>query len=69
MINKWYQTIDQYLFYQYAIKFMKTIFLTKCFEDKNLSSKHQSGFRPDDSCMYRLLAFIHDIFSCFECSL
>ena len=35
------------------------------FEDNNLLSKHQSGFRPGDSCIYQLLAITHDIFSSF----
>ena len=45
--------------------FEKLIFneLFKFFEDKDLLSKHQSGFRPGDSCMYQLLTITHDIFS------
>ena len=31
-------------------------------EDKNLLSKHQSGFFPGDSCIYQLLAISRDIF-------
>ena len=50
--------------------FEKLIFngLFKFFEDKNLLSKHQSGFRPDDSCIYQLLAITHDINSSFDCN-
>ena len=50
--------------------FEKLIFneLFKFFEDNNLLSKHQSGFRPGDSCIYQLLAITHDIFSSFDCS-
>ena len=50
--------------------FEKLIFneLFKFFEDKNLLSKHQSGFHPGDSCIYQLLAIIHDIFSSFDCN-
>ena len=29
-------------------------------------SKHQSGFRPGDSCIYQLLAIRHDIFLSFD---
>ena len=29
-------------------------------------SKHQSGFRPGDSCIYQLLAITHDIFLSFD---
>ena len=35
--------------------------------DKNLLSKHQSGFRPGDSCIYQLLTITHDIFSSLDC--
>ena len=50
--------------------FEKLIFneLFKFFEDDNLLSKHQSGFRPGDSCIYQLLAITHDIFSSFDCN-
>ena len=30
-----------------------------------LLSKHQSGFRPGNSCIYQLLPITHDIFSRF----
>ena len=40
--------------------------LFKFFEDKNLLSKHQSGFCPGDSCIYQLLAITHDIFPRFN---
>ena len=51
--------------------FEKLVFnnLFKFFEDNNLLSKHQSGFRPGDSCIYQLLAITHDIFSSFDCNL
>ena len=50
--------------------FKKLIFneIFKFFEDKNLLSKHQPGFRPGDSCIYQLLAITHDIFSSFDCN-
>ena len=50
--------------------FEKLIFneLFKIFEDNNLLSKHQSNFRPGDSCIYQLLAITHDIFSSFDCN-
>ena len=50
--------------------FEKLIFsyFFKFFEDKNLLPKHQSGFRPGDSCIYQLLAITHDIFSSFDCN-
>ena len=38
------------------------------FEDKNLLSKHKSGFRPGYSCINQLLAMTHDIFSSFDCN-
>ena len=33
-----------------------------------MSSKHQSGFHPSDSCIYQLLAVTHDIFLSFDSS-
>ena len=38
------------------------------FEKRNLLSKHQSGFRPGDSCIYHLFAITHDIFLSFDSS-
>ena len=32
-------------------------------------SKHQSGFRPGDFCIYQLLAITHDIYLSFDSSL
>ena len=48
--------------------FEKLIFneLFAFFEKSNLLSKHQSGFRPGDSCIYQLLAITHDIFLSFD---
>ena len=34
----------------------------------NLLSEKQSGFRPNDSCIYQLLSITHEIFSAFDCS-
>ena len=50
--------------------FEKLIFneFFKFFEENNLLSKHQSGFRLGDSCIYQLLAIIHDTFSSFDCN-
>ena len=54
----------------YSKMFEKLIFNKpfKFIEDDNLLSKHQSGFRPGDSCIYQLLAITHDIFSSFDCN-
>ena len=38
-------------------------------DDKNLLSKHQSGFHLGDSCIYQLLAITYDIFSSFDWNL
>ena len=48
--------------------FEKLIFneLFKFFQDKNLLSKHQSDFCPDNSCIYQLLAITHDIVLSFD---
>ena len=34
----------------------------------NLFNKSQSGFRPSDSCEYRLLSIVHDIYASFDCN-
>ena len=39
--------------------------LFKFFENKNLLSKHQSGFRLGDSCIYQRLTISHDIILSF----
>ena len=38
----------------------------KFFENKNLSSKHQSGFRTGHSCICQLIPITHEIFSSFH---
>ena len=43
-------------------------FIFRIFEDKNLLSKYQSGFRPGDSYIYQLLGITYDIFSIFDCN-
>ena len=50
--------------------FKKLIFneLFAFFEKRNLLSKHQSGFRPGNSCIYQMLAITHDIFLSFDSS-
>ena len=44
--------------------FEKVIFnsLFKYLDDNNLLSSNQSGFRPDDSCVYQLLLITHEIY-------
>ena len=42
--------------------------ISKIFENKNLLSKHQSGSRLGDSCIYQLFAIPHDIFPSFDCN-
>ena len=42
--------------------------LFKFFENKNLLSKHQPGFRLGDSCIYQRLTISHDIILSFGCS-
>ena len=48
----------------YSTIFEKLIFneLFKFFEENNLLSKHQLGFRTGDSCIYQIIAITHDIF-------
>ena len=40
----------------------------KFLELHNLLSEKQSGFRPNDSCVYQLLSITHEIFSAFDCN-
>ena len=35
-------------------------------ESNNLLTPHQSGFRPNDSCIYQLLSIIHSIYAVFN---
>ena len=35
-------------------------------ESNNLLTPHQSGFRPNDSCIYQLLSIIHSIYADFD---
>ena len=50
--------------------FEKLIFieLFRFFEDKNLLSKHQSGFHPGDSCIYQLHGITNYAFPSFGCN-
>ena len=40
--------------------------ILKYFEDNNLISPKQSGFRPGDSCVHQLLSITHYIFTFFD---
>ena len=40
--------------------------MLKYFVDNNLISPKQSGFRPNDSCINRLLSITHDTFTSFD---
>ena len=33
---------------------------------RNTLSVHQSGFRPGDSCVHRLISIVHKIYSAFD---
>ena len=35
-------------------------------DKSNLFNNNQSGFRPSDSCIHRLIAITHNIFSTFD---
>ena len=37
-------------------------------QENNLLCGHQSGFQPNDSCVYQLLSIVHDIYASFDCS-
>ena len=40
--------------------------LFKYLENNNLLNPHQSGFRPDDSCVHQLLSITYDIYKSFD---
>ena len=73
MIKKLFQITDlkQNWYIQICSKiFVRLIFnqLFAFFVNWNLFSKHQSSFCPGGSCIYQLLANIHDIFLSFDSS-
>ena len=35
-------------------------------ESNNLLTPHQSGFHPNDSCIYQILSIVHSIYSDFD---
>ena len=35
-------------------------------ENNDLLAPHQSGFRPNDSCIYQLLSIVHSIYADFD---
>ena len=35
-------------------------------ESKNFLTPHQSGFHPNDSCIYQLLSIVHSIYADFD---
>ena len=35
-------------------------------ENNELLTPHQSGFRPDDSCIYQLISIVHNIYGNFD---
>ena len=48
--------------------FEKLIFksLFEYLEEQKLLSEHQSGFRPNDSCINQLLSSVHDVYTAFD---
>ena len=50
-------------------KLMKKTMLNSIFnfiDTKNMFSVHQSGFRPDDSCVHQLISIVHEIHNVFD---
>ena len=37
-------------------------------DEQDVLNPNQSGFRPNDSCVYQLLSITHEIFSSFDCN-
>ena len=35
-------------------------------DTRNMLSVHQSGFRPSDSCVVRLISIVHDVYNAFD---
>ena len=35
-------------------------------DTRNMLSVHQSGLRPDDSCVHQLISIVHDIYNAFD---
>ena len=38
-------------------------------DTRNMLSVHQSGFRPSDSCVVRLISIVHDVYNAFDANL
>ena len=52
--------IDLFPYFQSAAKFLNELFTF--FTDNNLISPNQSGFRPGDACVNKLIAITHEIY-------
>ena len=51
------------------VKFLKDVFSNEMFRvflEKKLIAPHQSGFKPGDSCINRLLSITHEIYKSFD---
>ena len=35
-------------------------------DTRNMLSVHQSGFRPDDSCVHQLISIVHEVYNAFD---
>ena len=46
------RTIDLYLYFQFVVKYLKELYI---FVSNDLTTKSQSGFRPDDSTVSQLI--------------
>ena len=69
MIRETYKAIAQSPFFLFEVKFSKDLSLTKClgfFLENKLTTSHQSGFKPGDSCINQLLSITYQIYKSFD---
>ena len=63
--NRVWKAIGQSLYSLFVAKFLSVSFMIKClpfFTENTLISPNQSGFRPGDSCVKKLLNITHEIY-------
>ena len=65
MKNNSLKTTDQFLFYPFLEKYLKKIIFNRIYDflsKEQLLNPNQSGLRPSDSCINKLIAITHEIF-------
>ena len=64
MINVALITTALFLYYQFVAKYLNVFFIT--LYSYAWKIPHQSGFRPNDSCIFQLLSIVHSIHADFD---